>query len=136
MKDYRKSNRRVYSLKMHVNICVKYRIKCITEEVFCSIAEGLYICHEKWQITCETLNHDGDHIHMVIDYPQELTASDAVGRIKSITSKVVWRNCEEEMLLAFRGKRVFWSAGAFFRSIGDGDIEDVREYIKNQGEEE
>jgi putative transposase len=68
------------------------------------------------------------HVHIVVSVPPTLLVSDFVGQLKGASSHDV-----NEQLGA-GGNRLQWQAGYGVVSFGTGDMEWVREYVRNQAE--
>ncbi len=78
---------------------------------------------------------DIDHIHLMIQYIPRLSISSIVNRIKSITTKKIWKLHKEYL------KKHFWKEKTFSHreckhkvcSIGEASPETIQNYIRNQG---
>lgn len=131
----RKEGHRCYSLKAHVVLCTKYRKKIIEGALRTNLEGVIDYISRGGMFDIEQYNSDGDHIHMLIDYRDEMPLRKIIYYVKSMSAREMWKSHEDILSLAFRHKRKFWSAGVFYRSVGEGDVEAVREYIENQGKE-
>jgi putative transposase len=68
------------------------------------------------------------HLHVAVSIPPTLLVSELVGQLKGASS----HDANEQ--LGLRGKVLEWQAGYGVVSFGSGDLEWVREYIRNQRE--
>ncbi|MEN6450986.1 MAG: IS200/IS605 family transposase [Thermoguttaceae bacterium] len=68
------------------------------------------------------------HVHVAVSVPPTLLISDFVGQLKGASSHDV----NEQ--LGLQGKVLEWQAGYGVVSFGTGDLQWVREYIRNQRE--
>jgi len=82
----------------------------------------------------ETLNTDEDHVHMQIEVPPNITISDAVGKLKAISSRYL-RSKFKFIREIYLEKDGIWSVGYFSSTIGLNETQ-VRKYIKWQGKKD
>jgi len=75
---------------------------------------------------------DKDHIHLVIQYIPRVSISAIVNRIKSISTKRIWKLHQEFLHKHFWKEKTFWTDGYFVCSVGEASPEAIRNYIKNQ----
>jgi putative transposase len=68
------------------------------------------------------------HVHVAVSVPPTLLVSEFVGQLKGASSHDV----NEQ--LGLRGKVLEWQAGYGVVSFGTGDLDWVKEYIRNQRE--
>jgi putative transposase len=68
------------------------------------------------------------HTHLVLSVPPTLLLSELVGQLKGASSH------EVNEQLGLGGKRLQWQAGYGIVSFGTGDLEWVKEYVRNQAE--
>ena len=80
------------------------------------------------------MNHDEDHIHLLMSVPPKKRVSDVVRVIKS-TSGILLKKKFKYMRKAYWGVEGIWSNGYFVSTVGI-DEEVIKQYIKRQGEED
>ena len=80
------------------------------------------------------MNHDADHIHLLMSVPPKKRVSDVVKVIKSISGRLLKKKFEY-MRKAYWGIEGIWSNGYFVSTVGI-DEEVIKQYIKRQGEED
>ena len=85
-------------------------------------------------IEIKELNHDRDHIHMLISIPPTMSVGKVVRLIKSNTGREI-RKKFEWLKEVYWGTSGIWSSGYFVSTVGitKSVIED---YIRRQGEED
>ena len=76
---------------------------------------------------------DIDHIHLMIQYIPRVSISAIVNRIKSISTKRIWKLHQDFLQKHFWKEKTFWTDGYFVCSVGEASPETIRNYIKNQG---
>ena len=77
------------------------------------------------------LNHDKDHVHLVVEYPPKVSISDAANALKGNSSFVARRDCKEELRPKLWGS-AFWTPSFFAASCGGAPIETLKLYVQNQ----
>ena len=68
------------------------------------------------------------HVHLALTIPPTLTISEFIGRLKGGTAH------EVNARFASRGKALEWQTGYGVVSFGTGDLEWVKNYVRNQRE--
>lgn len=133
MTKYKSLNHTRYDCKYHIVFIPKRRKKVIYGRLREHLGE---LFHElAKQKECEILEGHlmPDHIHMCISIPPKLAVSGVVGYIKGKSAISIARN--------FKGRKrnftgeSFWARGYFVSTVGLEE-EVVREYIRNQEQEE
>jgi putative transposase len=81
----------------------------------------------------EKLEVDQDHVHMLIQMHSTETISNIVKRLKSYSTYHLWQYDEENLKNQFWKEKMFWSKSYFVRSVGEVDIDVVKNYIEEQG---
>ena len=75
-----------------------------------------------------------DHVHMYIGVPPKLGISDVMAYLKGKSSLMIFDRHPE-----YRpkwGDRHFWARGYYVTTVGNVNEATIREYIRNQGEED
>jgi putative transposase len=71
-----------------------------------------------------------DHIHLIASLPPTLSVSKAFNLLKGVSSHELFRSQPKFRLRYPRGEP--WSSGKFYRSVGDADLETLRNYVRGQ----
>ena len=129
-----RSSHKVFKIKYHVVICIKYRKDLFLEERY--IATVKQICkdiEDRFHILFETMGFDEDHVHFLIE---SLTTTYSPSKIfqvvKSITAIELFKRHPEIKKELYHGE--FWSDGGYVGTVGEGINADIiRGYIKKQG---
>ena len=75
-----------------------------------------------------------DHVHMYLAVPPKLSISDVMAYLKVKSSLMIFDRHPE-----YRpkwGDRHFWARGYYVATVGNVNETTIREYIRNQGEED
>lgn len=122
----------VYNLKYHLVLVTKYRRKVINETLYKYLLELTKKLCEKWDVELLEINHDEDHIHLMLEIPPQVQISKFVNNYKTVTSRLMRKDLKE-YLDNFYWKDNFWNRSYMILSCGGAPIEVIKEYIKNQG---
>ena len=121
----------VYNLKYHLVLVTKYRKKCINNILYQYLFSLTKELCNKWDVELIEINHDLDHIHMMLEIPPQVQISKFVNNYKTVTSRLMRKDLKE-YLDKFYWKDNFWSKSYMILSCGEAPIEIIREYIKNK----
>ena len=129
-----RSSHKVFKIKYHLVLCIKYRKDLFLEESYVSTVKQ--VCkdiEDRFYILFETMGFDEDHVHFLIE---SLTTTYSPAKIfqfvKSITARELFRRHPEIKKGLYHGE--FWSDGGYVGTVGEGTNADViRSYIKRQG---
>ncbi|MCP4901557.1 MAG: IS200/IS605 family transposase [bacterium] len=132
MKDIQSLNHTVWECKYHIVFIPKCRKKMIYGQLKGELGKVFreLACQRESEI--EEGHLASDHVHMLISIPPKYSVAQVVGFIKGKSAIYIARN--------YQGKRnvrghSFWARGYFVSTVGR-DEEQVREYIKNQQNED
>ncbi len=73
--------------------------------------------------------NDGDHVHMLLEYPPTVQLSKLVNSLKAVISRRLWNEFLD--LRAAYSKPVPWSRSYFVGSRGGAPLEVVKKYIQH-----
>ena len=114
----------------HIVWIPKYRKRILKGNIAGRIEELLRECAEvnKWEM--HELNVQVDHVHMLVQLVPSISVSKAVQIFKGGSSKKIREEFPE--LEEFLWGKSFWADGYFSETVGQVNINVIREYIKNQ----
>lgn len=124
----------VYSLKYHLVLTTKYRRKCINKELYTFLEEETRRLFELWDVDLIEMNHDADHIHILMEAPPQVQLSKLINNYKTVTSRLM-RKEFTNYLNQFYWKDNFWNRSYLILSSGGAPIEIIKQYIQDQGKE-
>ena len=73
-----------------------------------------------------------DHIHMYVAIPPKLAVSEFMSYLKGKSALMLFDRHPEYR--AMRGDKHFWARGYYVATVGNVNEETIREYIRNQEE--
>ena len=132
MAGYRRGTRSVFSLHVHVVWCTKYRKKVLGGDVGARVRDlARQVCSE---MGVEVLRGvvAGDHVHMLVSMPSQMSVSKLVQRVKGKTSYKLQREFDG-LRRQYWGQRM-WARGYFASTTGNVTDEMIAEYITNHTE--
>jgi putative transposase len=128
-------NHSTYQHQYHVVWCTKYRRKILKPYVLIELKKILYATVKKYPtLWIHTLNTDQDHVHLQIEVPPNIAVSDAVGKLKSASSRFL-RSKFKFIHEIYIEKDGIWSVGYFSSTIGVNEKQ-IKKYIEWQGKKE
>lgn len=72
-------------------------------------------------------NGEGDHVHVIVEYPPKLSVSQIVNTLKGVSSRRYGQAGHPKP-----HKEALWSPAYFACSVSGAPIEVLRQYIENQ----
>ena len=125
----------VYRCDYHIVIVTKYRKSIFNEGIFAYFKIRLAEVTEHYPlIKIKEVNHDKDHIHLLVSIPPTMTVGKAIGLIKQNTA----RDLKQKFPFlreVYWGTEAIWSEGYFASTVGVTD-KVIRKYIENQGKKD
>jgi len=121
----------VYRLDYHLVFVVKYRQKCITEEMGEAIVARAKKLAERNGGELLEGKSDRDHVHLLVSMPPAMNLADFVGSVKMATSKLVQKEFHDEVAPYLWGT-TFWSPSYYIASAGGASLDTIQQYIQNQ----
>ena len=125
----------VYQCDYHIVLVTRYRRKVFNRGIFAYLNKKLAEITEHYPlIRIKTVNHDRDHIHMLVSIPPTMSVGKVVGIIKQNTSREM-RQKFPFLTQTYWGTDGIWSDGYFVSTVG-ADETVIQAYIENQGKKD
>jgi putative transposase len=113
----------------------KYRRKIFNAGSFAYFGEIMKKMRDALpEVSLLELNHDADHLHLLLSIPPKLRVSDVVRYIKSNSGRLMKRKFEY-LRKAYWGVDGIWSDGYFVSTVGISKLV-IERYIQQQGQED
>jgi putative transposase len=116
-------------------IVTKYRKAIFNEGIFAYFKIKLAEVTEHYPlIKIKEVNHDKDHIHLMVSIPPTMAVGKAVGLIKQNTA----RDLKQKFPFlreVYWGTEAVWSEGYFVSTVGVNE-KVIKSYIENQGKKD
>ena len=130
MSEIYKNRHSAYNLHVHLVFITKYRKKVLGDNHHEYFKEVVAEICKDFGAELKECNGEGDHVHMLIQYPPTVQLSKMVNNLKSVTSRRMRANFID--LRAAYNKPVLWSRSYFAGSCGGAPLEIIKQYIQNQ----
>ena len=127
-RDYRTTNKTLYSCQYHVIWCTKYRRKVLDTEIQNRLKQLIYNQQDEYEYNIIEMETQSEHIHLLIEIPPIHSIDKIVGKIKGYTSKVLR---EEYPSLKSRLPSL-WTRSKFVSSCGGVTLKVIKDYIESQ----
>jgi putative transposase len=132
--EYKKQAHAVYYCEYHLILTPRYRRKVINAGIFAFMALKLKEIRKHYpEIEVQEVNHDVDHVHLLLSVPPKMAASTAIRIIKTNTSRAMREKFPHIRKLYWGGG--FWSDGYCVSTVGLHETT-IRKYIQRQGQED
>ena len=133
--EFRKQAHSVYYCKYHLVLVTKYRRKVFNEGVFAYFEIKLKEVNKYYpELVFETVNHDEDHVHIMVSIPPRMSVGSVVRIVKANTARGLKKKFDFLKDL-YWGTDGIWSDGYFVSTLGVNE-NIVKKYIENQGNED
>jgi putative transposase len=133
MDEYESLNHTKWECKYHVVFIPKRRRKALYVELRKHLGEVFRRLALQRESRVEEGHLMPDHVHMMLSIPPKYSVSQVVGYIKGKSAIHLARTYGERKK-SFVGQH-FWARGYFVSTVGR-DEETIREYIRNQEQED
>ena len=124
MSEIYKNRHSAYNLHVHLVFITKYRKKVLADNHRQYFKEVVAEICKDFGAELKECNGEGDHVHMLIQYPPTVQLSKMVNNLKSVTSRRMRANFID--LRAAYNKPVLWSRSYFAGSCGGAPLEIIR----------
>ena len=132
---FKKQTNCTYYCVYHLVFTTKYRRKIFNDGTFAYMKERLKQLYDYYpEIEIQEINHDKDHIHMMISIPPKMFIGQVVRILKSNIAKDMKKKFAF-LKEVYWGTDGIWSDGYFVSTIGINE-KIIKNYIEMQGKED
>jgi putative transposase len=125
----------VYQCDYHIVLVTKYRKRIFNEGIFAYINERLAEITEHYPLVrFKVVNHDKDHIHLLMSIPPTIAVGKVIGIVKQNTSREMKQKFPF-LKKVYWGTDAVWSEGYFVSTVGTDEAV-IQSYIENQGKKD
>ncbi|MBI5452796.1 IS200/IS605 family transposase [Candidatus Gottesmanbacteria bacterium] len=125
----------VYHCDYHLVIVTKYRKPVFNEGIFAYFKLKLAgISDHHPVIRIKQVNHDKDHLHLLVTIPPTIAVGKVVGLIKQNTARELKQKFPF-LKQIYWGTDAIWSEGYFVSTVGV-DQQVIMKYIEQQGKKD
>ena len=129
--DLRRGRTCVFLMHVHLVFVTKYRRKIFTKQILNELqAIFTNTCSdfEAHLVECEG---EGDHVHLLIEYPPKISISTLVNSLKGVSSRLIRKRGHPSIQNALWGGSL-WSPSYFAGACGGAPLAVIRQYIEQQ----
>jgi putative transposase len=129
--NFRAGRSCVFLMHVHLVFVTKYRKKVFTKQILEELKTIFSnICKDFDSVLIE-FDGEGDHVHLLINYPPKITISKLVNSLKGVSSRLLRKGNFPSIQNALWGNQL-WSPSYFASSCGGAPLEIVKKYIEKQ----
>ncbi len=127
-RDYRTTNKTLYSCQYHVIWCTKYRRKVLDTQIQGRLQQLIREKQDAYAYEIREVETQPEHVHLLIEIPPLHSVDKIIGKIKGYTAKVLR---EEYPSLKSRLPSL-WTRSKFVSSCGCVTLQVIKDYIEGQ----
>ena len=120
-----------FLLHAHLVFVTKYRKVSFSSRVLEHMEEVFKSVCNDFESELVEFEGEGDHVHLLINYPPKVSLSKLVGSLKGVSSRRIREKNYPEIRKKLWGKSL-WSPSYFAGSCGGAPIEIIKQYIEQQ----
>ena len=124
---YRRGRHSTTDLKAHLICVAKCRKSVFCQEGLETIKEAMNSVADKMEFKILEFNGEGDHVHVLLEYPPKLSVSTLVKHLKGVSSRA-YRKAGHPC----PSKDHLWSPSYFSVSVAGAPLDVLKAYIQNQ----
>lgn len=128
--ELRRGRHCVFVMHAHLVFVTKYRQKVFDVKILATMREIFDNVCGKFEAELKEFNGEGDHVHLVINYPPKYAISVIVNSLKGVSSRLLRQEFQRIRHFYFKGS--LWSHSYFAGSCGGASLAVLKQYIENQ----
>lgn len=121
----------VFSLHIHLVFVTKYRKFCFTDRVLLDLEKIFTDVSSDFESKLVEFNGEKDHVHLLINYPPNVSVSKLVNSLKGVSSRKIRAKNYPEVKKKLWGEQL-WSPSYFAGSCGGASLDVIKNYIEEQ----
>jgi putative transposase len=121
----------VFLMHVHLVFVAKYRKRVFTAAVLQDLETIFTSVCKDFEAELVEFNGEGDHVHLLVQYPPKVAVSKLVNSLKGVSSRMIRQKGHPSIASALWGKQL-WSPSYFASSCGGAPLSIVRQYIEAQ----
>ena len=119
-----------YDITYHFTFIPKYRRRRLVGNIKKSLEGMIRFCAQVNEFEIVEMNVQPDHVHLLLSAKPSFSPSEVMQLIKGGTSKKL-RDLYPDSVETTWAKS-FWGDGYFVGTVGQRDLKEIKEYIRNQ----
>jgi len=118
-------------MHVHLVFVTKFRKKVFTKQVLNDLRTIFSSVCSDFEATLVEFEGEGDHVHLLIEYPPKVTISKVVNSLKGVSSRLIRKKGYPSIQKGLWGGSL-WSPSYFAGSCGGAPLTVIRQYIEQQ----
>ncbi len=127
----RRGRKCVFLMHVHLVFITKYRRKVFTKSILDDMREIFSAICDDFEGSLVEFNGEGDHVHLLINYPPKVSVSKLVNSLKGVSSRLIRKKHYSSIQKSLWGGSL-WSPSYFAGSCGGAPLSSIRKYIEQQ----
>jgi putative transposase len=129
--DIRTGRHCIFLLHAHLVFVTKFRHGVFTGPHLERLEEIMRAVCDDFEVELAEFNGEGDHVHLLVNFPPKVTLSKLVNSLKGVSSRRMRQEFPELARHYWRANKL-WSASYFAGTVGGAPISVLRQYIEQQ----
>ena len=121
----------VFLMHCHLVFVTKYRKKIFTKEILDDMRQSMEKVCIDFEATLQEFDGEGDHVHLLVQYPPKVSISKLVNSLKGVSSRMIRKKAYPTIQRYLWGGSL-WSPSYFAGSCGGAPLTVIKQYIENQ----
>ena len=129
--DLRRGRTCVFLMHVHLVFVTKYRRKVFTQQILEELRVIFTDVCTDFEARLDEFEGDGDHVHLLIEYPPKVSVSKLVNSLKGVSSRLIRKKNYPSVMNSLWGDNL-WSPSYFAGACGGAPLAVIRQYIEEQ----
>jgi len=118
-------------MHVHLVFVTKYRRKIFTKQILNELKVIFSSVGADFESRLVEFEGEGDHVHLLIEYPPKVSVSKLVNSLKGVSSRLIRKKEYPSVQDALWGGSL-WSPSYFAGACGGAPLSVIRQYIEQQ----
>lgn len=129
--DLRRGRTCVFLMHVHLVFVAKYRRNIFTKQILDELRIIFTHTCTDFEARLVEFEGEGDHVHLLVDYPPKVSVSKLVNSLKGVSSRLIRKKKHPSVQNALWGDNL-WSPSYFAGACGGAPLTVIRRYIEQQ----
>lgn len=132
MQECRTGRHCVFALHIHLVFVTKYRRDVLSVLAIRDLSLVFAKVCEDFKASLVECNGEDDHVHLLVEYPPQVSISKLVNSLKGVSSRRLRQMRPDVASRYFKG--ALWTPSYFAASCGGAPISIIKRYVEQQRE--